>query len=329
MKVAYVFWGDKPHPRRKLCAKSINADFFKIPNLKFHPFSTIIYAILTSIKILTKRRYDCVLVDSGVTLQTAFFVKLFSKRTKIIFYVVEPFFYNFDKINYLSRQYYYFLTKCVDGYLTVSEMIKNEIKIYDDKPTRITMPFIWRDPHEFLNTNSKRNNNFIYIKNFRNETNHQLLIDAFSEFSKKISDSELFIIGKGTKEKLITKNDKIHILDNTDSTKYLNKASFYIHPAFFDPAPISLLEAMIAGLIPTTTIGVGNYKCVEEIDKKLVVQDITKESIIKAMIYLTKLSPNKFKEYSEKSMKIAKRFNKEDGIQDFKNKFLSLIKTIN
>ncbi|MBI2564748.1 glycosyltransferase family 4 protein [Candidatus Woesearchaeota archaeon] len=324
MKIAYIFWGAKPHPRRELCAKEINADFFKIPLMKFHPFSSLAYSFVISLKLLFKNKYDVVLVDSGVALQSSFFVKLFSRKTKVIFYVLEPFFYNINKINPLIRMYYSLLIKNVDGYLTVSEMIKKEIKFYDNKPIKITMPFIWRNFDEFLKIKPNRNENFIYIKNLRKETNHQLLIDVFTEFLKKHPGSHLFIIGKGTKENISTSNKNIHVLGQVDPAEYLRKARFYIHPAFFDPGPISLLEAMLAGLVPLVTTGVGNHKIVEEIDNKLVINKINKETVLELMKYLINLDQQKFKNYSEKARRIAKRFSKEKGVDDFKNKFISL-----
>ena len=92
--------------------------------------------------------------------------------------------------------------------------------------------------------------------------------------------------------------------------------------ARIDPAGVAVLEAMSSGLVPVVSRGVGNSYIVEKINKNLVVSDQSEvQKIIKKL-----WTDKKFlKNASQKSIIIAKQYNKEKSINLFKKTIYKFI----
>lgn len=105
---------------------------------------------------------------------------------------------------------------------------------------------------------------FLHIGRFADVKNHKMLIDAFSNYIKKVPDSELLLIGDGPlmeeikyKVQKLNLTDKIHFLgQKSDVFSYLNLADAFIFPSIYEGMPMTLIEAMGTGLpIIATNVG--------------------------------------------------------------------------
>ncbi len=100
---------------------------------------------------------------------------------------------------------------------------------------------------------------FIHIGRFHPQKNQELLIDAFNELSNEGYTFSLLIIGNGfqTKEAEKLKNkacEKIHFLGEKKNVgDYLLNADAFCLTSYFEGLPISLLEALSAGVTPICT----------------------------------------------------------------------------
>lgn len=97
---------------------------------------------------------------------------------------------------------------------------------------------------------------FIHVGRFAEEKNHNFLIEIFAEIVKKRSNSKLFLIGSGSKEKEI--RDKVSQLHLEDSIKFLGLRNdipdvlqamdCFIFPSFHEGLGIVTIEAQASGL---------------------------------------------------------------------------------
>ena len=110
---------------------------------------------------------------------------------------------------------------------------------------------------------------------------------------------------------------------------YFKKCSIYVHPADFDPCPVSVFEAMSAGMIPIITKNVGQYDIfVENGLNELVLEDNSPEAIAKKILDIYKKPKFWKRKISLKCKKIARNYRKEKQAKLFKKKFYKLLNAI-
>ncbi len=95
-----------------------------------------------------------------------------------------------------------------------------------------------------------------HVGAFREQKNHNFLIDIYNEYLKNNSNSILLLVGDGKLKQEIKEKVKIlHIEQNVkflgvrnDISNLLSVMDLFIFPSKFEGLPISLVEAQIAGL---------------------------------------------------------------------------------
>lgn len=95
-----------------------------------------------------------------------------------------------------------------------------------------------------------------HVGAFREQKNHEFLIDIYNEYLKRNRDSILILIGDGKlKQKIKDKVGDLKIERNVkflglrnDIGKLLSAMDLFLFPSKFEGLPISLVEAQIAGL---------------------------------------------------------------------------------
>lgn len=319
MRIAYIYAGEKPHPRRALCAKSVDADFHKIPIKDYSSPLAFPQGLMNSLVLALRLRnkpYDALLVDSSIGLECAYLAKKFGFKGKVIFYVAEPYFYNLHNMNIHRRRFYLEIAKSVDAYLAVSEMVKKEIQRYSKRPVYIAPSFSWRPLPKERAKQGFRPARFLYVANYRIEKGHKNLIEAWKNVYEKFPGSELVLIGKGTES--IKNVPGIKSIGESDPGPYFKSCQFYIHPATYDPAPVSLIEAMQNGLIPITTTGVGNADLVDQIEKRLVMHKLDADSIERSISFVLSQKESTLRSWSKNARSIASKYDSKYGIDAFK-----------
>ena len=104
----------------------------------------------------------------------------------------------------------------------------------------------------------------LHIGRFADAKNHIGLLEAFSKFHKKHSESALYLIGDGENrniiEEYISENnlqEHVHLLGQLGNVyEYLHKADMFTLPSLYEGVPMTLIEAMGTGLpIVATRVG--------------------------------------------------------------------------
>ena len=106
-----------------------------------------------------------------------------------------------------------------------------------------------------------REKTIVTVGRLTEQKNHQLLIDAFSEVSKKHDDYTLKIYGEGNlKDKLTAQidslnlTDKVKLMGQTDNVKEaIYKAGMFVLSSDYEGMPNALMEAMALGIPSIST----------------------------------------------------------------------------
>jgi glycosyltransferase EpsD len=106
----------------------------------------------------------------------------------------------------------------------------------------------------------------LYVARFAVYKNHSFLVDIVGALKRRGIDVYLDFLGNGELfEEVKRKAEGLDIIDLInfagevdDVESYLNKANFYVHPAYYEPFGLVIIEAMAAGLPVVCLDGKGN-----------------------------------------------------------------------
>ena len=135
--------------------------------------------------------------------------------------------------------------------------------------------------------------NLLHIGRFSEQKNHDGLIDAFKIIHEQVPKARLRLIGTGSlvsgiKEKVeaLGLRDCVDFLGiKPDVCSYLFDADILLLPSLWEGMPITLIEAMAAGL-PIVAASVGGVPDMITHGKTGLLVDTTKEKLAKAVITL-------------------------------------------
>jgi glycosyltransferase involved in cell wall biosynthesis len=130
--------------------------------------------------------------------------------------------------------------------------------------------------------------------------------------------ADLHILGDGVNRgkilqriKTLGISDQVHLEGNVDDVaSHLHKASFYVHPATYEPFGLALIEAMAASLVCVILNGQGNLDIHEEGKTGFLIDPINPQKFAKALIHCSK-NPKIYKQIAEYNNNYAKAFDIE------------------
>jgi hypothetical protein len=168
---------------------------------------------------------------------------------------------------------------------------------------------------------------FLFIGEYRPPYDHKNIAFLLKIFAD-LPEYELVIIGKNTRklQKKATKN--VHILDYVQNKEeWYKNAMYYIHLPKYETGPITLLEAVTAGIIPITNTHAGHHPFIKKVAKELVLAgNLPIEEIEKRIQAIVAMPAQKRRKISETFKKIGKNhFGKEEMTQKFQNAWNTLI----
>lgn len=155
---------------------------------------------------------------------------------------------------------------------------------------------------------------FIHVARLNSAKNQKLLLQAFKLVKQKFPNSSLTIVGDGElREELIKYVGTLNIQDSVMFTgnisnveKYLNSSDVFVLSSIYEGLPLSILEAMAAGL-PIISTKVGG---VEDIIKGngILVENRDLQALSSAMLQLA--ADNKLREQmSNNSYRLVKKYD--------------------
>jgi len=332
-KIALIYQHDC-HPVTKTFSSSITPYSHSIKKLPFHSISGILYAFYLALKL---PKYDVYLTDSAMSNFVPIFKRWFGEKNIIIYRGADGIFgeksnaYLYTK-NILKKRLLLYILKNIDGITTESEMAKNDARHWVNCPIEVNVSYV--NDIKLLskikpNLNTKK---FLFIGDYRPPHDHkgiEILIDTFNLMPREF---ELFIIGKNTehlKNKKKT-NDNIHIEGRVkDLGEYFRKCTYYIHTARYETGPITILEAMSAGLIPICSNTCGHKDFVKKIDSQLVLTSQDPIKIVEQVKKISQITIQNKNIYSKKAKKIINfEYSKDIQVKKFKDAFFKLLREI-
>lgn len=193
------------------------------------------------------------------------------------------------------------------------------------------------DTKKFLDLEKKMKDNkkikLLHIGRFAEQKNHKLLIDAFKEISLKNNNIELSLVGDGETKKEVENRVKEYKLDDKvkflgirkDIPRLMKENDIFVLPSLWEGLPITLLEAMAAGLpIICTDVG-GNSDIIDNMNNGILIESNNKEELVNAielLIYDKELRGK----LSERSVSTAKKYDINEISSSYENIYISLLK---
>ncbi|MBI2578443.1 MAG: glycosyltransferase family 4 protein [Candidatus Aenigmarchaeota archaeon] len=242
---------------------------------------------------------------------------------KKIILIAEDTLFKLGSMNGIRKNYIIKLFRSADGFMAVSDLCKDMILGYAEKPVRVAYPF----PHkEFFHVRSDiKSRKILFIGRNDKTKGFPELVDAVKILRKSDPGWELFLIGECSRA--VKKEDGIHPLGFVRNIEpYMKSCAYYVHPARFDPCPATVFEAMNAGMITVISDNIGQTRIFRENGLGgLVLDDNAPEAIAKK---LDELSGKGNVKLSLKLRNLSKEYREDRMIKIFKREFESLLEEV-
>ena len=266
---------------------------------------------------------DILFLESAYSLPFAFLYKAFHPKCKIILIQADRVFWK-PVLSLFRKIFLRIFIKSVDGYITVSYRIKNDIQDFLGEtatPIEVLRPFIY---NIYSKKNKKFNKNILFVGMNNKHKGFLQLVEAM----KFLNDFELYLVGTCC-EAVKKHPPNVHLEGRVKSLNdYFEKCTYYVHPAYFDPFPASVLEAMHAGLIPIITKDVGVEEIFTREIQDLIISDNNPKTIADKIREIDSRSFIEKKKLINVCKNIAKNYTKDKVRKRFKKAFYRLVKRI-
>jgi len=259
--------------------------------------------------------------EGGLGLPLAILKKIKNPRAKIILLNADAFFYLISRSIFPKKLLMKFLLSFVDHIITVSKMNKRlASKYFKSRDIKVVHPFgvnVNFDISCPLDTS-----NILFIGSHRADKRFDNLVEAVKILNDDNGNFQLYLIGSCC-DIIEEKHDWLHKIGFTKHPeKYFSRCSFYVHPADFEPFPVSVLEAMSAGIIPIVTENTGQSEVFREHGLDFLILKDNKPKTIAEKIMRVYNRPLHWKrKISRKCKDISRRFSKESQVKEFKEVF--------
>jgi glycosyltransferase involved in cell wall biosynthesis len=146
--------------------------------------------------------------------------------------------------------------------------------------------------------------------------NQIFLIDVVKELNKRDYKAKLEVLGEGVNRAKIQNaidvnslNDQITLHGNVARVEdFLKNVSFYVHPAYYEPFGLVLLEAMAASKVCVSLNGKGNLDLHIEGQNGFLIDPANASAFAEKLIELA-LNPSLFKQVARFSHEFAKNYD--------------------
>jgi glycosyltransferase involved in cell wall biosynthesis len=255
---------------------------------------------------------DVLLLESLYCLPFAARYKKAHPTCKIISIIADTSFWE-KKLTLARKLFYKLYLRHVAGFIAVSDRIRKDAHSYTGKPVITVRPFL---VNKYAIGKRKFNKNILFIGNDTMEKGFLKAIEAV----KSLPDFDLYLVGTCSKKipnRESTYNN-IHVEGKVPSLKkYFKNCTYYVHPADFDPSPVTVWEAMYAGLIPIISEDVGQSELFNGMLKRLVLHDVKPETIRDKLIELDKLSPQEKARIIVACRMLAMNYTEKKSVSEF------------
>jgi len=311
MRVAFIEMG--PHPIHKQFAESLDAHVVHFRPRPLNPFS-FVKALIEVIML----QPEVVFCEDASGLLIAYIWKKM-RKAKCILWGADSLYYGLGPV---KRALVWWLTRNIDGFLAPSGYIEKIAKRYLSCPVKQVKYFV--DP-SFLKVEADlTSKNICFVGTYSPRKGIERLVGAFNRIRAQYPESKLYLVGNIPKKfsgpGIVVTGRVAH------PANYMEKCSVYVHPAFYEPFGVTVIEAILAGLIPVVTKDTG---AAQYVDSWLIV-DGSEESIARKVTEIFRLPPSKLRKISKTHKeRILKEglCDIEERLREFREIFFSLLST--
>lgn len=329
MKTLFIHCKIWPHFVHRWFAEKINAEIVKCCKRfgNINIFTQIIESFIRWLFYATYK-YEVIICEWMEAIYLWAFVKIFSKKTKIIYHDADAFFYrDYSKFTWFKKRIIDYFLNQIDYIISDSEISKWYINKFINKPTEVVYPFVDVEKFQSISRNNSQNKNIIYIWRFAEEKNIFELLKAFKKLNTENSHIKLRLIWKWPLKKEIINFIKANHIKNTEIIsrtdnlwKYLNDSFIWYNVSDFEPFGCNWLEYALSWVIPLLWIDNGNKEIFSRTD---IISKKDFESIYKNIKYFMEI--NNTSSILKELQKDAEKYKRKSQTQDFENKFNKLI----
>jgi glycosyltransferase involved in cell wall biosynthesis len=261
---------------------------------------------------------DVLLLESLYCLPFAVRYKKAHPNCKIISIIADTSFWE-KKLTLARRLFYRLYLGHVDGFIAVSDRIRKDARSYTGKPVITVRPFL---VNKYAVGKRKFNKNVLFIGNETVEKGFGYAIEAV----KALQDFNLYLVGTCYRKIKKSVPSNVHVEGKVPSLeKYFKNCTYYVHPADFDPSPVTVWEAMCAGLIPIISKNVGQAEVFPGILKKLVLKDTNPKTIADKILEIDAILNGQKREIISGCKALAVHYTKNPSVREFKSAFNRLV----
>lgn len=214
--------------------------------------------------------------------------------------------------------------------VAISHIVEEEMKELYPCLKRIERVYNPVDTEKFRTDrkmNGKKVVSFINVARFMKQKNHNLLLEAFANASKVISEISLVLVGDGELRKQMEAKckdlqicEKVIFTGNVKNvSEYLAASDVFILSSDFEGLPLSVLEAMASGL-PIISTNVGGLADIVT-DNGILTEPGDREGLTKAIIELSQNEEKRFL-MGRYSALNAKKYDRKEFIRQYEALYL-------
>ena len=341
-KIVFIQGRPKTHPMHEAFAKSVNADFIFadhilrwLDNPKASILRKIASVLMSAFFFPHKKDYNIFFVDSirhSVWLMKK--LRIIKSNQELVLFIDDEttYFYLTKRYNYFSRFFVRSMINCADRIITVGNYQRSLIsKINSNKNIDVVFNGVltFRFNNLLRLKPTLKSNKILCIANGPGEQRAfykgiDILIESFCLVYSKYSNLFMQVIGDWDSEYLAKIKLEYNLSNypitftglSNDIEGELNYALLYLHCARGDSWGISVVEAMLAGVVPIVSNQTGSKEVVEIVDKNLV-SSLDVHEISEKIEWFINLSYPQKLALSSKCKKVAQSYSEEKVIKQF------------
>lgn len=273
-----------------------------------------------------------IITEGAEPLFQAVWMKIFENSGPIIHLAADEGLMNiFNKLPHyrqVDRLAHFWEHRYVDGVLAVSPRLMSEARALGVGNVKLIHPFAESEKYEGL-VDSQPNigSNRILALGMNKAANNFSILDEVIE--QVNTDVEIDVAGGGTGD-LDLESDQITVHGFLGHEEFLNifgQVEAYMLPSYSQAFPVTVLEAMHAGLPPLITDEVGTQGYVRHIAPQLVT-GTDAAGIAEAIDWYISLSANTKQQLSEETKNMGEYFTPEQGLESFEVAYRQMILNI-
>ncbi len=315
-----VFVTNRPNYCHRRFAEYVECRFYYIKHFLPENIPTISLPLNGVLNSLCLKNSDVFFSESIMDYYPVYYKH--SEHKKIVL-IAEDTIFKLGLMPDYKKRYILKLFNSVDGFIAISDLCKKILLRYVDKPIKVAYPF----PHkEFFRVKVPLDTkNILFVG--RNDITKGFieLVKAVKILRKRGLDWNLYLVGDCSNS--VSKGDGIHPLGFVKNIESIMKTcTYFVHPAYFDPCPATVFEAMTAGLITIISNNIGQTKIFKDKDLGGLILDNNKPETIANK--LEELSKKNNTILSSKLRNISKEFREPKRLEMFKNQFEKLLSEI-